>query len=81
MLLSTLFFCFRLKLFTKLLFLVYRVDDDLEERQSLMKPKISSKKLRDLGFEYKYGIDEIIYQTIDASINFRFPTLDQRLKQ
>ncbi|KAJ4871672.1 NAD(P)-binding Rossmann-fold superfamily protein [Raphanus sativus] len=53
---------------------------DLEESQSLMKPMISSKKLRDLGFEYKYSIDEIIRQTIDASIDFRFPTLDHKLK-
>ncbi|CAH8336973.1 unnamed protein product [Eruca vesicaria subsp. sativa] len=53
---------------------VQKVDDDLEERKSLMKPMISSKKLRNLGFEYKYGIDEIIHQTIDA-------TLDHKLKQ
>lgn len=80
MLLSTLFFWFRIKLLTKLLFMIYRLDDDLEERQSLMKPMISSKKLKDLGFEYKYSIDEIIRQTIDASISFRFPTLDHKLK-
>ncbi|RIA05581.1 hypothetical protein BRARA_K00099 [Brassica rapa] len=59
---------------------VHKLDDDLEERQSLMKPMISSKKLKDLGFEYKYSIDEIIRQTIDASISFRFPTLDHKLK-
>ncbi|WZY69740.1 hypothetical protein YC2023_001980 [Brassica napus] len=40
------------------------VDDDLEERPGLMKPMISSKKLRKLGFQYKYGIEEIIHQQL-----------------
>ncbi|ESQ54551.1 hypothetical protein EUTSA_v10025576mg [Eutrema salsugineum] len=60
---------------------VQKVNDDEEGRQCLMKPMISSNKLRELGFQYKYGIDEIIHQTIDASINFRFPTLNHKLKQ
>ncbi|RID78915.1 hypothetical protein BRARA_A01695, partial [Brassica rapa] len=51
------------KNFTRL-FSVYRVDDDLEERPGLMKPMISSKKLRKLGFQYKYGIEEIIHQQL-----------------
>ncbi|KAG7545998.1 NAD(P)-binding domain superfamily [Arabidopsis suecica] len=59
---------------------VQREDDDEEERQC-MKPIISSKKLRELGFEYKYGIEEIVDQTIDASIKFKFPTLNHKLKQ
>ncbi|KAL1203045.1 putative anthocyanidin reductase [Cardamine amara subsp. amara] len=59
---------------------IQTVDDEEEERQC-MKPIISSKKLRDLGFEYKYGIEEIVHQTIEASINFKFPTLNHKLKQ
>ncbi|VVB08870.1 unnamed protein product [Arabis nemorensis] len=59
---------------------VQKVDDDVEERQCLMKPIISSKKLKELGFEYKYGIKEIVHQTIGASVNFRFPTLNQKLE-
>nr|VDC75291.1 unnamed protein product [Brassica rapa] len=51
------------KNFTRL-FSVYRVDDDLEERPGLMKPMISSKKLRKLGFQYKYGIEGIIHQQL-----------------
>ncbi|KAG5414107.1 hypothetical protein IGI04_001674 [Brassica rapa subsp. trilocularis] len=40
------------------------INDDLEERPGLMKPMISSKKLRKLGFQYKYGIEEIIHQQL-----------------
>ncbi|CAA7025281.1 unnamed protein product [Microthlaspi erraticum] len=60
---------------------VQKVGDEVEERKTLVKPVISSKKLRELGFEYKYGIEEIVHQTIDASIHFRFPTLNHKLKQ
>ncbi|CAN8230316.1 unnamed protein product [Cochlearia groenlandica] len=52
--------------------------DDGEERQCMMmKPMISSKKLIELGFEYKYGVEEIINQTIDASINFNLHAMKQ----
>ncbi|KFK29233.1 hypothetical protein AALP_AA7G106900 [Arabis alpina] len=60
---------------------VQKVDDDVEEGQCLMKSVISSKKLKELGFEYKYGLEEIVHQTIDASVNYRFPTLNHKLKQ
>ncbi|CAH2077800.1 unnamed protein product [Thlaspi arvense] len=49
---------------------VEKVDDGVEERQCLMKPTISSKKLRELGFEYKYGIDEILLQTVECFHQF-----------
>lgn len=60
--------------------MIYRVNEDEEEREC-MKPIISSKKLRELGFEYKYGIEEIVDQTIDASIKIKFPTLNHKLRQ
>ncbi|KAL9819000.1 putative dihydroflavanol 4-reductase [Arabidopsis thaliana] len=59
---------------------VQKVNEDEEEREC-MKPIISSKKLRELGFEYKYGIEEIVDQTIDASIKIKFPTLNHKLRQ
>ncbi|CAH1444462.1 unnamed protein product [Lactuca virosa] len=31
--------------------------------------EISSKKLKDLGFRYKYGLHEVIHQTVDCSID------------
>ncbi|KAG2245374.1 hypothetical protein Bca52824_092798 [Brassica carinata] len=50
--------------------------------QSLIKAYVFfKKKLRELRFEYRYGIEEIIHPTIDASISFRFPTLNHKLKQ
>ncbi|XP_010433391.1 PREDICTED: dihydroflavonol 4-reductase-like [Camelina sativa] len=59
---------------------VQRENEDDEERRC-MKPIISSKKLRELGFEYKYSVDEIVHQPIDASVSFKFPTLNHKLKQ
>lgn len=60
--------------------MVCRVNEDDKDRQC-MKPIISSKKLKELGFEYKYGIEEIVDQTIDASTKFKFPTMNHKLKQ
>ncbi|KAK9077537.1 hypothetical protein SSX86_005874 [Deinandra increscens subsp. villosa] len=34
--------------------------------------EISSKKLKDLGFRYKYSLQEIIHQTVDSCINYGF---------
>ncbi|EOA16920.1 hypothetical protein CARUB_v10005144mg [Capsella rubella] len=59
---------------------VQKENEDEEERQCV-KPIISSKKLRELGFEYKYGIEEIVHQTIDAAISFKFPILKDKLKE
>ncbi|XP_062079633.1 putative anthocyanidin reductase [Humulus lupulus] len=36
--------------------------------------EISSKKLRELGFEYKHGIEDIISQTVTACLNYGFLT-------
>ncbi|KAL5548229.1 hypothetical protein UlMin_003460 [Ulmus minor] len=43
-----------------------------EDDHNEVPPEISSKKLRDLGFIYKYGVEEIIHQAINASIGYGF---------
>ncbi|XVF70512.1 hypothetical protein PTKIN_Ptkin11bG0167600 [Pterospermum kingtungense] len=35
-------------------------------------PQISSKKLRDCGFTYKHGIEDIIHQTITSCVDYGF---------
>ncbi|MBA0788431.1 hypothetical protein Gotri_006710, partial [Gossypium trilobum] len=35
-------------------------------------PEISSRKLKDLGFTYKHGIEDIIHQTITACVDYGF---------
>jgi len=34
--------------------------------------EISSKKLEDLGFSYKHGLEDIIYQTITCSLDYSY---------
>ncbi|KAF8414062.1 hypothetical protein HHK36_002061 [Tetracentron sinense] len=43
-----------------------------EEHHGSVPSEISSKKLRDLGFEYKYGLGEIIQQTVDCCVQHGF---------
>lgn len=51
-----------------------------EEEINLSRPEISSKKLADLGFEYKYSLDDIISQTISCCVDHGFlPPLGQNL--
>ncbi|XVF34098.1 hypothetical protein REPUB_Repub18cG0028100 [Reevesia pubescens] len=42
------------------------------EKKGIKLPEISSKKLRDLGFTYKHGIEDIIHQTITACVEYGF---------
>lgn len=34
--------------------------------------EISSKKLKDLGFSYKHGIEEIVHQTIMCCLDYGY---------
>ncbi|XP_022753184.1 putative anthocyanidin reductase [Durio zibethinus] len=42
------------------------------EKKVTKRPEISSKKLRDLGFTYKHGIEDIIHQTITTCVDYGF---------
>ena len=42
------------------------------EKKGTKLPEISSKKLRDLGFTYKHGIEDIIHQTITTCVDYGF---------
>lgn len=42
----------------------------VKEEQGSVPAEISSQKLRDLGFTFKYGLHEIIQQTIDYCVNY-----------
>ena len=35
-------------------------------------PEISSKKLKDLGFKYKHGVEDIIHETVNACLGHGF---------
>lgn len=49
--------------------------------QSAVPSEISSKKLRDLGFNYKYGIEDMIRETIVKCMDCEFLPMDQRIDQ
>ncbi|KAL0306431.1 UNVERIFIED_CONTAM: Dihydroflavonol 4-reductase, partial [Sesamum radiatum] len=40
--------------------------------QDSIPAEISSKKIRDMGFEFKYGIQDIIHQTIRKCVDYGF---------
>lgn len=42
-----------------------------EEHNNPVPSEISSKKLRDLGFNYKHGIEDIIHQSVSSCLGFR----------
>ncbi|PWA83987.1 NAD(P)-binding Rossmann-fold superfamily protein [Artemisia annua] len=44
----------------------------LEEEVVSVPTEISSKKLKDLGFRFKYGLHEVIHQTVDYCIDHGF---------
>ena len=44
----------------------------VENENDLVPPEISSKKLRNLGFNYKYGVEDIIHQTITSCLDYGF---------
>ncbi|KAF3947299.1 hypothetical protein CMV_026547 [Castanea mollissima] len=44
----------------------------VEKEIDLVPPEISSKKLRNLGFNYKYGVEDIIHQTITSCLHYGF---------
>ena len=44
----------------------------MEEEHSSAPSEISSKKLKDLGFNYKYGLEDIIHQTINCCLDRSF---------
>ncbi|KAL4619179.1 hypothetical protein ACB092_06G061000 [Castanea dentata] len=44
----------------------------VEKEINLVPPEISSKKLRNLGFNYKYGVEDIIHQTITSCLHYGF---------
>ncbi|KAK6934377.1 NAD-dependent epimerase/dehydratase [Dillenia turbinata] len=44
----------------------------LEEKYGSIPSEISSKKLKDLGFAYKYGLVDIVHRTVSSCIDFGF---------
>ncbi|XP_010533517.1 PREDICTED: dihydroflavonol 4-reductase [Tarenaya hassleriana] len=50
---------------------IQMVDEEGEKEEPTI-PLISSKKLIDLGFEYKFGVEEIIHQTVHACMKHGF---------
>ncbi|XP_059442151.1 putative anthocyanidin reductase [Corylus avellana] len=44
----------------------------VEKESNLVPPEISSKKLRDLGFNYKHGIEDIVHHTITSCLDYGF---------
>nr|GEX95807.1 putative anthocyanidin reductase isoform X1 [Tanacetum cinerariifolium] len=44
----------------------------VEEELVSVPTEISSKKLKDLGFKFKYGLHEVIHQTVDYCIDHGF---------
>ncbi|KAL3508554.1 hypothetical protein ACH5RR_027955 [Cinchona calisaya] len=44
----------------------------LKEEQNSVPVEISSKKLRDLGFNYKYDVQDIIHQTVEKCVGIEF---------
>ncbi|XP_076938375.1 putative anthocyanidin reductase [Bidens hawaiensis] len=44
----------------------------LEAEMISVPTEISSKKLKDLGFRYKYSLQEVIHQTVDCCIDYGF---------
>lgn len=44
----------------------------MDEEYSSPPSEISSKKLKDLGFTYKYGLEDTIYQTINFCVDHGF---------
>lgn len=42
----------------------------MQEEHEQVTPEISSKKLKDLGFDYKYEIEDIINEVISYCIDF-----------
>lgn len=51
------------------IFCRYRV---LEEENDVVPSEISSKKLTDLGFTYKHGIEDIFHQTVSCCLGYGF---------
>ncbi|XP_057965707.1 putative anthocyanidin reductase [Malania oleifera] len=43
-----------------------------EEEHSSIPSEISSKKLRDLGFDYKYGLQDVVHQTVRCCVDCGF---------
>ncbi|KAA8523747.1 hypothetical protein F0562_010170 [Nyssa sinensis] len=43
-----------------------------EEEHASAPSEISSKKLRELGFDYKYGLEDIIHQTVSCCVEHAF---------
>lgn len=54
----------------------------IEAEMESVPTEISSKKLKDLGFRYKYGLQEVIHQTVDSCIDSGFlpPIKDTRVQ-
>ncbi|KAB2615752.1 dihydroflavonol-4-reductase-like [Pyrus ussuriensis x Pyrus communis] len=44
----------------------------LEEENDVVPSEISSKKLTDLGFTYKHGIEDIFHQTVSCCLGYGF---------
>lgn len=44
----------------------------VEKESNLVPPEISSKKLRDLGFNYKHGIEDIVHDAIASCLDYGF---------
>lgn len=47
----------------------------VDEKQICMASEVSNKKLKDLGFEFEHGIDDIIKETIAACVECGFLSL------
>lgn len=44
----------------------------MDDEQNEVPSEISSKKLGDLGFNYKHGIEDIIHEAITYSLSYGF---------
>ncbi|XP_035549772.1 putative anthocyanidin reductase, partial [Juglans regia] len=44
----------------------------VEKEENLVPHEISSRKLRDLGFNYKHGLQDIIHETITSCLEYGF---------
>ncbi|KAE8650161.1 putative anthocyanidin reductase [Cucumis sativus] len=47
----------------------------VDEKKNWMPSEVSNKKLKDLGFRFEHGIDDIINETIDACVECGFISL------
>ena len=47
----------------------------VDEKQNWMRSEVGNKKLKDLGFEFEHGIDDIIKDTVSSCVQCGFISL------